>query len=168
LFGRNATGGAINFVTCDPKQEFAVDAEVGAYNYDGRRFRGHRRLRGAQRILRAVDVFAQRARRLCGQHVRGQSHASRFEVRLGKGRGNAGLEDQDAFALALRYDNEDALRVDYRFDYTDKRNSQLGVQLLGEYGFFNPTFDLGPTGGAPPPATISTQRLDKFAARLRR
>ena len=39
-----------------------------------------------------------------------------------------------AVALALRYENEGGLQVDYRFDYSDKRNSQLGVQLLGEYG----------------------------------
>ena len=36
------------------------------------------------------------------------------------------------------------------------------MQLLGEYGFFNPTFDLGPTGGAPPPDTVSTERLDRL------
>ena len=162
LFGRNATGGAINFVTCDPKQEFAVDAEVGAYNYDGRRFRG------------TVDFgehsgFSGRLTYLHNEHDgyvdnTSAGRVTRLDSRFGsvKAAETLGLEDQDAFALALRYDNEDALRVDYRFDYTDKRNSQLGVQLLGEYGFFNPTFDLGPTGGAPPPATISTQRLDKL------
>jgi iron complex outermembrane recepter protein len=162
LFGRNATGGAINFVTCDPANEFEANAEVGLSNYDGRRFRG------------TVDFgrhggFSGRLTYLHNEHEGYVDNTSAGTVtRVGPPFGTItaaktlGLEDQDAVALSLRYDNDDALQVDYRFDYTDKRNSQLGVQLLGEYGFFNPTFDLGPTGGAPPPETISTNRLDRL------
>ena len=37
LFGRNASGGAINFITGEPTERYGVDASVGLGNYDERR-----------------------------------------------------------------------------------------------------------------------------------
>ena len=139
LFGRNATGGAINFVTCDPAEEFEADIEIGISNYDGRRVR-------ATLDTGRYGAFSGRLTYLHNEHDGYVDNTSAGTVtRLAAPFGTitaadtAGLEDQDAFALALRYDNDEALQVDYRFDYADKKNSQLGVQLLGEYGGFNPT-----------------------------
>ena len=41
LYGRNTTGGAINFITARPTQDFSssVDVNYGNYNLDGNRAR---------------------------------------------------------------------------------------------------------------------------------
>ena len=138
LYGRNSTGGAINFITRKPGREFAGDATVSYGNYN------------AVRVDSGVDVPL------------GDSAAVRFsgfyEDRDGYNQHPAG----GGFGLfpayaAGRSDDNNAYggRVSLRLDPTDK----LSVNLAGEYSTrkFTPgvfaVADLnrpgnGPTGGA--------------------
>ncbi|GGC06708.1 TonB-dependent receptor [Novosphingobium endophyticum] len=161
LFGRNSTGGAINFVTAAPTGEFGVKAEGTLGNYDRRR----------GRITVNLPAFGPLSARISYLHdenrgyVRNLTPGREFTftepfgtVRSAK---TFGAENTDAVAVAIRLDTGD-LTADYKFDYTDKVSTQLGQQLLG----YDPTYTAGvgnpPFYTAPPsiyvPATTEYQK----------
>jgi len=132
VFGRNSTGGAVNMITTEPTGEFGGKAEVGFGNY------------GAKRAKVSVDLpaFEGLAARLTYLHnevdgyVKNESaarHTFNFPSPFGTKTSakRFGMDKTDAMGLALTYTGIDKLKVDYRFDYTDKTASQLPPQLLG-------------------------------------
>ncbi|ABP64584.1 TonB-dependent receptor, plug (plasmid) [Novosphingobium aromaticivorans DSM 12444] len=130
LFGRNSTGGAINFVTSAPKGEFGVKAEGTVGNYD--RYKGQVVVN-----LPAFGPFSARVSYLHDQnkgYVKNLTPGRTFNfvepfgtIRSAK---TFGAENTDAVAVAVRF-QEGALTADYKFDYTDKVSTQLAQQLLG-------------------------------------
>jgi iron complex outermembrane receptor protein len=142
LFGRNSTGGAINFVTAAPSGEFGVKASGTVGNYD--RYKGQVTVN-----LPALGPISARISYLHDQNTgyvdnltpgRTFKFAAPFEtVRSAK---SFGAENTDAISLALRLDLG-AFKADYKFDYTDKVSTQLGTQVLSA---FNPGFLPGTTG----------------------
>ncbi|WP_170150200.1 TonB-dependent receptor [Parahaliea mediterranea] len=157
LFGRNSTGGAINFRSCAPAEEFEGQVEVTAGDYD------------LTRVRATVDTgeyngFSARLTYLNSSNdgyvdnrVGGTTKVLSAPVGEIEAADSFGEEDSEAIGLALRYTGIDGLQLDYRFDYTDKENSQLGVQLLG---FVDPgTAGLFAASGGIP---ASTKRLDSL------
>jgi iron complex outermembrane receptor protein len=151
LFGRNATGGAINFITAAPKGQFAVRADGTVGNYD--RYKGRISV-----DLPAVGPLSARVSYVHDEnsgYVKNLTPGRVFEFAQPFGTIKSvktfGFENTDAFAAAVRLDL-DRLVVDYKFDYTDKVSSQLGEQALS-----NPPLGFG-FGGVTVPA--STKRLN--------
>lgn len=133
VFGRNSTGGAINMITTEPSGEFGGKAEVGFGNY------------GQKRTKVSVDLpaFEGLAARLTYLHnendgfVKNDSSArhtfdfpSPFGTKTTAKR--FGMDKTDAMGLALSYTGIDKLKLDYRFDYTDKTATQMPAQLFSE------------------------------------
>jgi len=157
LFGRNSTGGAINFVTRAPSGEFGIDGELSAGNF------------GLLRAKLAVDLpeVAGFSARLTYLHNEMDGYVDRsgpattydFSSPFGhlKAADDFGNEDTDAFGVAIHYGGVEGLSVDYKFDFTQKDSSQLGPQLLaftdpGTEGLFTAS------GGI----AASTDRLDSL------
>jgi iron complex outermembrane receptor protein len=143
LFGRNSTGGAINMLTAAPTGELGGHAEVGFGNYGGQR----------DKVTINLPEYAGFAARLTYLHneldgyVRNSARQT-FDLPAPFGAQHSasrlGMDKTDAFGAALQYTGIDNLKVDYRFDYTDKSASQMPAQLLG----VTPA-GLGATGAVP-------------------
>ncbi|MDE2436978.1 MAG: TonB-dependent receptor plug domain-containing protein, partial [Sphingomonadales bacterium] len=148
LFGRNSTGGAINFITAPPKGELGVRAEGTVGNYD--RWKGQVTVN-----LPAVGPLSARISYLHDQnsgYVRNLTPGKTFNFTQPFGTIRSaetfGAENTDAVSAAVRF-QEGALTADYKFDYTDKVSTQLAQQLLG----YDPSFTAGV--GNPPFYTAS-------------
>ena len=130
LFGRNSTGGAINMITAAPTGEFGGHVEAGFGNY------------GSQRDKVTIDLpedegFAARLTYLHSEldgYARNEARAA-YQLPAPFGRERTakrfGMDETDAVGAAFQYTGLDGLKVDYRFDYTDKTASQLAAQLIG-------------------------------------
>ncbi len=135
LFGRNSTGGAINFITAKPTGEFGVKVEGTIGNYDRRK--------GSITVnLPAVGPISARVSYLHDEnrgYVRNLTPGRTFHFAEPFGTITSaktfGAENTDAIAAAVHIDGG-ALQVDYKFDYTDKVSTQLAQQLLG----YDPTY----------------------------
>ncbi len=162
LFGRNSTGGAINFITAAPKGELRVDAEGSLGNYDRRR----------GRIAVDLPAWGPLSARISYLHNENEGYVRNltpgrtftFTEPFGTIRSarSFGAENTDAVAAALRLDLA-PFTLDYRFDYSDKVSTQLGQQLIG----FNPGFAItAPLIYSAPGAVVvgpSTSRQDALA-----
>jgi iron complex outermembrane recepter protein len=131
LFGRNSTGGAINFVTCAPSAEFGGHVEVGVGDYNERRLKATLET-GESNGLSAKLTYLHHEHDGYVDNER-PGVITQFTGPQGtiKSAKDFGREDTDAVGFALRYRGVENLTLDYKFDYTDKENSQLAVQLLG-------------------------------------
>jgi iron complex outermembrane receptor protein len=163
LFGRNSTGGAINFVTAAPKGELGVRAEGTVGNYD--RYKG--------RVTVDLPAMGVLTARLSYMHDQNTGYVKNltpgrtfnFAAPFGKivSAKSFGAENTDAFSAALRL-NLSPVTVDYKFDYTDKVSTQLGQQLLGfdpgyAAGVGNPPFYTGAPGTFLAPSTTRRDAL---------
>ena len=155
LYGRNSTGGAINYITAGPKGEFYARQEVtvgnlgrlrtktrldlpkiGAFSVSGTFLHDERN--GYVRNLEAGRVW--NFSRLPG----GFLDEDRTSVK------RLGARNAEAALIAVRFAPEDApVTVDYKFDWTRARYSNMPKQVL---------FDLATRLPRAVPAT--TERLD--------
>ncbi len=153
LFGRNSTGGAINFITAAPKGVFGVKAEGTYGNYD--------RMKGRVTVeLPALGPLSARVSYLHDEnrgYVRNLTPGRVFNFAAPFGTARSaktfGAENTDAVAVAVRLDLS-PLTVDYKFDYTDKVSTQLGQQLL-----YAPPGYFGVAGPGSVTVPASTKRL---------
>ncbi|WP_336951201.1 TonB-dependent receptor [Sphingobium aromaticivastans] len=138
LFGRNTTGGAVNFITRRPTGEFGVRQDLTYGRYD--EFRSRTRvdlpdMGGFKASLtyahRQVDGYVKNlaagVERIYGPGTGGRIGTARATKTLGE-------ENVDSVFAAVRYDQGGAFTADYKFDYTDFRGSQLGMQAIGFRG----------------------------------
>ncbi|MFM2371215.1 MAG: hypothetical protein RIS85_937 [Pseudomonadota bacterium] len=130
LFGRNSTGGAINFITSAPKGEFGVRAEGTVGNYG--RYKGQIVVN-----LPSFGPFSSRVSYLHDQntgYVRNLTPGVSFNLAPPFGKITSaktfGAENTDAVAAAIRF-QDGAFTADYKFDYTTKVSTQMAQQLLG-------------------------------------
>ncbi|WP_336951277.1 TonB-dependent receptor [Sphingobium aromaticivastans] len=154
LFGRNSTGGAINFITAAPSGKFGVKAEGTVGNFA--RYKGRISV-----DLPALGPITARVTYLHDENrgfVRNLTPGRTFNFAEPFGTVTSaktfGAENTDAVSVAVRLDL-DPLTVDYKFDYTDKVSTQLGQQLL-----FAPAGYPGiPLGAGSVTVPITTRRL---------
>ena len=159
LFGRNSIGGAINFITKSPSDEFSVRADVTTGNYDLLRYR---------LTLETGDLggFAARVTFLHNERDgyvdnNGPKRTWTAPEPFGAitSADSYGLVDEDAVFASVRISAIDNVTIDYRFDWNDRSASQLAVQYLGnETGDFGELLRGGSlaNGGTAP---IGTDRL---------
>ena len=141
LFGKNETGGAVNFITKNPKGEFGGTAEIGTGN-DGRQ---HYRIsvdtptfgNFSARATYTRDVDTGDVRNLAGGTQYGPyvNNAIGFNDIPTKTVDRFNASKTDSVFFALRYDGG-PLTVDYKFDYTKLKDSGGAFQPLGFPGNF--------------------------------
>lgn len=138
LFGRNTTGGAVNVITRKPTGEFGVRQDLTYGSYD--EFRSKTRvdmpeIGGFRASLtyshREVDGYVKNlaagTERIYGPGTNGKIGTSRAAKTLG-------AENVDSVFVAVNHDDGGIFTADYKFDFTDFRGSQLGMQAIGFRG----------------------------------
>ncbi len=96
LYGRNATGGSINFVTHAPDKKFSADAEAAYGSFDTTRIQGHVNLPFDRTMLRIAYIGSQG-----DGFIRNSVDNRTF-----------GEEDFWGLRGSLRFDTSDKLRID--------------------------------------------------------
>lgn len=131
LFGRNATGGAIDFHTAPPSGQLDghVEATFGDYNLE--RVSGTLDLPSADGLSSRITVL----------HTQNDGYVQNSDAHRSltlpapfgtiTSGSSFGSNDETAIAGALRYDGMRRLTVDYRVDYSHQVQMQLGTQGLG-------------------------------------
>lgn len=144
LFGRNSTGGAINFITRAPTGEFHLRTEGQIGNYDARNFRIAVDLPAVGPLSARVTYLHNENRGYVRNLAAGRTYTFAEPFGTIKSVKDFGFDNTDAAGLAARLDFND-LVIDYNFDFTDKVNSTYAQQLIA----FNPTFGGGAFYAAP-------------------
>lgn len=150
LYGRNATGGAVNFISRRPTEDFNLTASVGSGSFS--------RLNALVRVNTGelFDGFA-----VSGAYLHNQVDGY-INNRLTDDNSDPGAKNTDAFRIAIGWDVTEELRVDYAFDYSDLTGATPVFQL----------WEVGPTlagainvsslgaGSGPLTLTATKNRLD--------
>jgi iron complex outermembrane receptor protein len=106
LYGRNATGGAINFITRAPEfGKFSASQRVSAGNYDLFEARTFVNIPVADRLAAQLSYY--------------HSQRDGFVENLGTGAPRFGDQRRDAYRAALRWQPIDGLDVRYSYDRSD-------------------------------------------------
>lgn len=165
LFGRNASAGALSFVTNTPSDEFYLNAEALYGNYD--RKRGRITLN-----LPLAEGFAGRVSYTHDETDGDQRNTTRFPQGYdyaGFGHFDPartyGASNSDALTARLRYTGIEGLTVDYKYDRTDLTETPRGAQIIG----FVPGSIAGTIAGilpfqVPGDVTPSFRRLDAYSS----
>lgn len=153
LYGKNSTGGAINFITSGPKGEFYGRLEGSIGNLDRRRVK----IRLDTPTISGFSFSASYlhdeqdgwVRNLNPGLVWDFSAANRFFKGQRQSAKKLGSFNSEAGFFAARYEPESGgVTVDYKFDITSSRRTNQAQQVLVDYV------------GVVPPTQVSTQRLD--------
>lgn len=160
LFGRNATGGAINIITAGPKGEWAVRQEAMVANRD--RFRTKTRLDLPE--WNGLSIALSYMHDQQDGYVRNSQGGVRWnfeDVTRGLVKGtrtsarSLGANNVDSGQVAIRYEPESLpLKVDYRFNIVDRKSTLPGNQVLAA-GFGSLFYGVQPPGNG----KISLARL---------
>ena len=164
LFGRNSTGGAIQFVTAKPTGELGGRLFVSAGNFDSRRIKASMDFAEVNGLSLKASVlhFEERG------HVRNLGAGTQFDwstftlgqadkVTASKYLGGANF---DGIHLAARYDGGDRLLLDYSFGWSEGEYTNEPFQVFGftDTGFTAGIFANSAANGAP--ILISPTRLE--------
>lgn len=122
LYGRNTTGGAVNINTRKPSGEFAFKQQLTAGN------------RGRLRSLSTVDLPAQGDVAAKLSYLKSQKDG--YVTNIGGGN-DFGEEDQQGARLALRWDVNAAISVDYAYEMGQLESTPIYYQndLLADPGY---------------------------------
>lgn len=164
LFGRNSTGGAINFVTSTPSGVFGVKAQGTVGNFDRYSGRVTVNLPALGPITARISYLHDQNRGYVDNLTPGRTFTFAEPFGTIVSAKSFGAENTDAVSAAVHLDGG-PFSADYKFDYTDKVSTQLGQQLLGfdpsfTAGVGDPPFYTGAPGVFLPP---STERRDELA-----
>ena len=130
LWGKNTTGGAINFVTAKPDEAFGIKQTLTGGNFGA--FRSRTTLNSGE-----WNGFSARVTYLHSQQDGYVDNLARgVTLDYGPGFGSRasaldfGRENTEALLAALHYES-DAFRADYKFDVTHLDSTQQAVQAVG-------------------------------------
>lgn len=147
LYGRNTTGGAVNLISKRPSDHFGADFLLSYGNLDAIQLKG------------SVDTGqwgdSGISARLSYLHKQRNGYADNILARDAR---DPGAYNVDAFRIALRYDKGGPVRLNYAYDFNDRRSvgnpMQLAVARPDILGYTSASAALG---GAP--LQISRDRL---------
>ncbi|HLG88593.1 MAG TPA: TonB-dependent receptor [Alphaproteobacteria bacterium] len=134
LYGRNATGGAINIITKGPTGQFGAAETLSFGNYA--EFRSKTRIDLPEwNGLSAEITYMHDQSDGWVKNTQPGIAVDYSGLTLGHvgtivGEKTLGLRDVDAVHAALRYTGIDNLTLDYKVDYTDQRDTQAATQLI--------------------------------------
>lgn len=134
LFGTNATGGAINYITSGPRGElgFRQDVTIGRFA----------QLRSKTRVdlpkWNGLSLAASYLHSETGSDVRNRTitavdygPATGGQVGVLRSARKLGTSNTEAIHVAARYEGIDDLTIDYRFDWTSEIQVAGAAQILG-------------------------------------
>ncbi|AZI38123.1 TonB-dependent receptor [Caenibius tardaugens NBRC 16725] len=118
LYGRNTTGGAVNFITAKPADTFKGSQTFGYGNL------------GYMLSRTSVDTgeIAKSGLKFKLSYVHKQRNGYADDLNQPDKR-DPGAYNTDAFRVAARFDNGGPVRVDYAFDYNDAKSYAVPFQL---------------------------------------
>ncbi len=118
LYGRNATGGAVNFISRRPGEDFEFSSRVGTGEWS--RFEWLTR-------VNTGELFEGFAASLSYLHSQRDGFRNN---RLADDNSDFGAKNTDAFHIALRWDVTEDFTANYKFDYSDLEGHGPGFQLI--------------------------------------
>jgi iron complex outermembrane receptor protein len=133
LFGRNAEGGVVQYVSRKPSGEFDLKGSVSYGNYDDQRYRLALDLPSAGGFSTQVAAFKSRHDAYTPQAER-EFHPG-AAVPPGPHQ-DYGFLDASGFRGAIRWQNEGSFTADYAYDYSGEKDSQpyltwVPVDIIG-------------------------------------
>jgi iron complex outermembrane receptor protein len=141
LFGRNTTGGTINFVTSSPSGNFSGIAEAGLGNFGRNRYRLSIDLPSfgpfSLRVGYVHDDLSGDIRNLAPGRTYGPfvNAAANYNVAIRPSVNKFGGFNNDSYFAALGFESG-AFRADLKGDYADNFSYDSGLQNLGFAGNF--------------------------------
>ena len=119
LFGRNAEGGVVQYVSRKPTGEFGVNASASYGNYNDQRYQACPRPAGGSRALPLSSAASM------SKHDAYTEQTTEVPGRCVTARQNwiHGLLDASGFRVAVRWKNDAGFTADYTYDYTDNEDS---------------------------------------------
>ncbi len=144
LYGRNSTGGAINFITRRPGDEFGAMASVTAGKYSLKEFK-----------LRVDVPFSDTFLTSFSAHSRERDHLYRNTNAASPGFENI---DRQGFRASARWQPNDTFTADYMFDFSEMDEDIQALQVVG----FNP-FSAGVLAAPGFPANVGIRSSDRIA-----
>ncbi len=118
LYGRNSTGGAVNFISAKPTEDFNFMQRLGSGSYG--------RLESVTRI-NTGEMLPGLAAKLSYVHHEENGYRNN---RLQADKNDFGATNTDAFRIALGWDATENLRLDYAFDDSNQVGRGPGFQLV--------------------------------------
>lgn len=118
LYGRNTTGGAVNFITAKPADSFKGTQTFGYGNLD---YMLSRTSIDTGEIDHSGLKF-----KLSYVHKQRDGYANDLNQ---PNKRDPGASNTDAFRIAARFDNGGPVRIDYAFDYNDSKSYAVPFQL---------------------------------------
>jgi iron complex outermembrane receptor protein len=118
LYGRNATGGAVNYISRKPGEEFGFHQNIGVGSWG--RFQTVTRIDTGELFpgFAATGAYLHRQR------------DGYVDNRLADDNSDPGSLNTDAFRIALGWDITENFRADYAFDYSDVEGHDPAFQLI--------------------------------------
>ncbi|WP_380875922.1 TonB-dependent receptor [Sphingomonas sp. DBB INV C78] len=150
LYGRNTIGGAVNLISKKPTADFGIEQwlSYGRFDYIQAKTSLNTGTLGDSGI-RAQFTYLHKQRDGYADNV------------LAKDSADPGAYNVDAFRLSVAYDQGGPLRLNYTYDYNDRRSvanqNQLAVARPDIAAYINASSALG--GNAP---QISRNRIDRL------
>jgi iron complex outermembrane receptor protein len=126
LFGRNATGGAINVTTQKPTGELAVKIEGSVGNYGYSRIGGTVDLPSVANVAAKLTAFKVEKDGWADNNYKGEPTGPLDKKYFGD---KPGEEENKAYRLALRWTPMESLTVDYAYDKTDNEGVSAPFQV---------------------------------------
>ena len=118
LYGRNTTGGAVNFIAAKPSDTFKASQtfSYGRFDY----FQSRTSIDTGEIGDTGLKF------KLSYLHKQRDGYANDINQ---PDKRDPGATNTDAFRIAARYDKGGPIRIDYAFDYNDSRSSAVPFQL---------------------------------------
>ncbi|MHB9879313.1 TonB-dependent receptor [Pacificimonas sp. ICDLI1SI03] len=149
LYGRNTTGGAVNFITRKPSEEFGVRGLLSYGNYDA--------LQG--RVTVDTGNLGDSGIRATASYFHKERDGYVDDINRSDDQ-DPGAYNNEAARVAVAFDNDTAIRLNYTFDWTRSDAvapaSQLAVVGPNQLEFFGNS----PSFGGTPLVGPSLDRID--------
>ncbi len=124
LFGKNATGGAMNVTTKKPSGELGGRAEASVGNYGYMRYGGSLDLPAVSNLAAKVSYMAMETDGWAHNHYGGAPVQP-----VAKVEDDLASEDNRAYRIALRWTPTESLTFDYSYDNTDNKGVAAPFQI---------------------------------------
>lgn len=150
LFGRNTTGGAVNFITRKPSEDFGLIAKAGIGRF------------GSWNSKLTLDTgrIADSAR-VTLSYAHRERHGLTDNV-LARSRNDPGAQNIDSVRAAVTLDPSDAVTIDYVFDYSDRNAHPYALQMINATSMVRAYLDNSPALGGNAPL-IQKERVKEIA-----
>lgn len=151
LYGRNTIGGAVNLISKEPSREFGVDQMLSYGRFDHIQ---------SKTTVDTGEIGKSGLRaKLTYLHKQRDGYVDNV---LAKGSRDPGAYNVEAFRAALAYDQDQGVRVNYAFDYNERKSVANPTQLAYVRDDVRTYLDYSKQLGGSAPQ-IARERLNRLA-----